>query len=38
MRSQASLHRQDEEEFMMSSNVERLDQHVAATLLGRVTP
>jgi hypothetical protein len=28
----------EKEEFMMSDSMERLDGHVAAALLGRVTP
>jgi hypothetical protein len=32
------LRRRDEEEFMMRNNVQRLGEHVTATLLGRLTP
>jgi hypothetical protein len=39
MRQRASLRRRDEqEEFMMCNNVQRLGEHVTAALLGRLTP
>jgi hypothetical protein len=38
-RQRASLRRRDEkEEFMMRTNVQRLGEHVTAALLGQVTP
>jgi hypothetical protein len=37
-RQRALLRRRDEEEFMMRNNVQRLGEHVTATLLGRLTP
>jgi hypothetical protein len=30
--------RSEKEDFMMNNNVKRLDEHVAAALLGRLTP
>jgi hypothetical protein len=37
-RQRAWLGRRDKEEFTMRTNVQRLGEHVAAALLGRVTP